>query len=153
MSRIVLSSSKSLLPKVFYQGTRKEARRPEILEPAVCPRRSPGTTASCCCYDFHPGLPSGLNAPDDPPFRNKLSPASHKSTSINNPFSCSTSHLQLFLAQRGLLRLLKCNRNLLGFASVPKGLIKTRRPSPLCPSSTRRFIMSPSVTSQFDDSL
>lgn len=131
MRRIVLCSSKSLLPRVFYQGTRKEARRPVILEPAVYSLRSPGATASCCCYDFHPGLPSGLNPPDDPPFRNKLSPASHKSTPINNPFSCSTSHLQLFLAQRGLLRLLKCNQNLLGFASVPKGLIRTR-----CPSST-----------------
>ena len=134
MSRIVLSSSKSLLLRVFYQGTRKEARRPVILEPAVCSLRSPGATASCCCYDFHPGLTSGLNPPDDPPFRNKLSPASHKSPPISNPYSCSTSHLQLFLAQRGLLRLLKCNRNLLGFASVPKGLIRTSPPSPLCPS-------------------
>lgn len=105
-------------------------RKPEpvMLEPAICALRSPGATASCCCYDFHPDLISGLNPLNDPPFRNKLSPASHRSTSINSFYFCSTSHLPRFL------RLLKCNRNLLGFASVPKGLIRARPLSPLDPS-------------------
>lgn len=130
MSHIVLSSSKSLLPRVFYQGTRKEARRPVILEPAVCPLRSPGATASCCCYDFHPGLPSGLNAPDDPPFRNKLSPASHKSTSINNPFSCSTSHLQLFSCPERASKTPQVQPELTWFCFSSQRLNKDQTPFP-----------------------